>query len=333
MRNEDLLIEIGTEELPPGLLKTLITEMAKNLGRELDEEGFGFKEIKLYGTPRRLATIVTSVSERQAERQIERRGPSIEVAFSKTGQPTRALEGFLKSCGIADADALGRLKSDKGEWVVFRENQKGKCITEKIQGIVERSLTRLSVSRPMRWGSRREEFVRPVHWIVALYGREVLDVELFGCKSSDISYGHRFMHPEPICINSAEEYVETCRAAKVIVDSGEREEIIKGKVREEADKLDGIVELEEALVEEVSGLVEWPEVLSGKFEERFLAVPKEALISAMKKHQRYFHLRTEKGELMNRFIAVTNIISKNPAVVIAGNERVIKREKVTDIMR
>ena len=325
MRTEDFLIEIGTEELPPSLLKALIVGFADNIRHELTVSGFGFKSLESYGTPRRLAIIVRSLEERQADKESEKRGPAVSRAYNQDGTPTPALHGFMRACGITDPNLLERLKNKKGEWLFYRQHEQGRTIEEEVQGIIDRSLAQLNVERPMRWSSMREEFVRPVHWVVALFGHEVLEVEIFGCKASNFSHGHRFMHPEPVIILTAKEYVEKCRDAKVVVDPNEREDLIREKVNMEGLKLGGNIELENRLVEEVSALVEWPEVLSGAFDEEFLEIPEEVLISVMKKHQRYFHLRgREDGRLLAKFITVTNIVSKKPEVVIQGNERVIK---------
>lgn len=317
MRTEDFLIEIGTEELPPSLLKTLIVGFAGNIRHELADSGFGFKNLEAYGTPRRLAIIVRSLEERQADKESEKRGPAVSTAYNNDGTPTPALHGFMRACGITDPNLLERLRNKKGEWLFYRQHEQGRTIEEEVQGIIDRSLAQLNVARPMRWSSQREEFVRPVHWVVALFGHEVLEVEIFGCKASNLSHGHRFMHPEPVIILSAKEYVEKCRDAKVVVDPNEREDLIREKVNMEGLRLGGNIELENRLVEEVSALVEWPEVLSGSFDEEFLEIPEEVLISVMKKHQRYFHLRAqEDGRLLAKFITVTNIVSKRPEVVI-----------------
>lgn len=324
MRNEDMLIEIGTEELPPKLLKSLIAGLGENIRRELAENGFGFKNIETHGTARRMAAIIRSLEERQADKESEKRGPPVEMAYNRDGEATPALNGFLRACGISDVSLLQRSRNRKGEWLVYREHQKGRKIAEEIQGIVDRSIEGLNVARPMRWSNLREEFVRPVHWVVVLFGSEVLELEVFGCTASNLSYGHRFMHPDPIAIRSAKEYEKQCRDGKVLVDPIEREKLIREKVKEEGKRLGGEIEIDDQLLEEVSALVEWPAVLSGTFDEEFLGLPENVLISVMKKHQRYFHLRGADGKLLAKFITVANIVSKKPQVVIRGNERVIK---------
>ena len=323
MRSDDLLIEIGTEELPPKSLKSLMTALADNLANELTQREFAYDAVNAYGTPRRLAVIVTRLHELQPEQKIEKRGPSIKAAYAD-GQPTKALLGFARSCGVEDPKSLDTLTTDKGEWVVFREVQPGKSITNEIEAIVAKCVRDLPIDRRMRWGSNRTEFVRPVHWAVALYGSEQLNFSLLGCMTGGESYGHRFMHPGAIKMSSASDYIDVCRQAKVIVDFQERRKIIEDAIAKEANVQESVIDWDQDLLDEVTALVEWPEVLSGSFDRSFLEIPEEVLISAMKEHQRYFHMRNASGKLQPSFITVANITSKDPSIVVAGNERVIK---------
>ena len=323
MRNDNFLLEIGTEELPPKSLKKLITSFADNVSSELLKRQFSFSEVNAYGTPRRLAIVISELTEFQPEQNIEKRGPSVKAAYNSDGDPTKALEGFAKSCGVTDASLLERLTTEKGEWVVFRETKVGKSIADEIENIVASALSNLPIERRMRWGKSRTEFVRPAHWVVALYGQDILDIDVLGQKADRHTHGHRFMQPGTVAINAANRYVDICRDASVIADFSERRDIIKSGLESEANKFEVNVEVDEDLLDEVTSLVEWPVVLSGQFDEQFLNIPEEVLISAMKEHQRYFHTRDNKGNLLPRFITVANISSKDPASVIAGNERVI----------
>ena len=323
MRSDDLLIEIGTEDLPPKSFKTLMSSLANNIATELNHREYCFEAVNAYGSPRRLAVLITKLHELQPEQKIEKRGPSVKTAYAD-GQPTKALLGFAKSCGVEDLASLDKLATDKGEWIVFREVRRGRSIVEEIESIVAASIRDLPIDRRMRWGSNRAEFVRPVHWAVSLYGKEQLTFNLLGCTTGRVSFGHRFMNPSAIEIDSAESYVDLCRRANVIVEFAERRKIIEDAVTKEASALKCAVDWDQDLLDEVTALVEWPVVLSGSFDESFLEMPEEVLISAMKKHQRYFHLRDAKGKLRARFITVANIESREPSIVVAGNERVIK---------
>ena len=324
MRNDDFLLEIGTEELPPKSLKKLITSFADNVSSELLNRQFSFSDVNAYGTPRRLAIMICKLTEFQAEQNIEKRGPSIKAAYNSDGEPTKALEGFAKSCGVTDVTHLERLTTDKGEWVVFRETKAGKSINDEIEDVVASAISNLPIERRMRWGKSRTEFVRPVHWVVALYGQDILDIDVLGQKADRHTHGHRFMQPGAVAVSAANRYVDICRDASVVVDFSERREIIKNGLKQEAKNFEVDIEIDQDLLDEVTSLVEWPVVLSGQFDEQYLNIPEEVLISAMKEHQRYFHLRDSEGNLLPRFITVANISSKDPASVVAGNERVIR---------
>lgn len=324
MRNDDFLLEIGTEELPPKSLKKLITNFADNISRELLAKQFSFSHVNAYGTPRRLAVVISELTEFQPEQNIEKPGPSIKAAYDSDGNPTKALEGFARSCDVSDVTQLERLATDKGEWVVFREIKAGKSIVDEMESIVANALRDLPIERRMRWGKSRTEFVRPVHWVVALYGQDILDIIVLGQKADRHTHGHRFMQPGAVAISTANRYIDTCRDASVVVDFSERREIIENGLLQEAKTFKANIEIDQDLLDEVTSLVEWPVVLSGQFDQQYLKIPEEVLISAMKEHQRYFHLRDNNGNLLPRFITVANITSKDPASVVAGNERVIR---------
>lgn len=322
METRDLLLEIGTEELPPKSLKRLMDDLASNIGQELDAAKFTFSEIKRFATPRRLAVLIMDLPSAQPQQETEKRGPAVKAAFDDAGKPTRAAEGFAKSCGVG-VDDLQRMKTDKGEWLVYRQTEPGQPIQALIGDIVSNALAKLPVDRRMRWGASTVEFVRPAHWLIALYGADVLPTTILGLQADRVTRGHRFMGQES-SLESANDYVEALRSQYVVADFEERKALIHEQLIREAKKLKGEVVVDDALLEEVTALVEWPVTLAGSFEESFLELPEEVLVSVMTEHQRYFHLRDRNGKLLPRFLTVANVESKNPATVISGNERVIK---------
>jgi glycyl-tRNA synthetase beta chain len=328
MSTRDLLIEIGTEELPPRALKQLSSEFVSGVVAGLKEAGVLAAEANdedaiAYATPRRLAMIIKNVAIHQADREIEKRGPAIQAAYDAQGKLTRAAEGFARSCGIS-AEQLSRIKTDKGEWLGYVEKEKGKPTTEIVPKIVEQSLAKLPIPKRMRWGSRKEEFVRPVHWVVMLLGDDVINAPVLGINSGRETRGHRFHHPQPIKLNSPQDYVESLRKAFVIADMEERKTDIRQQVEQAAEKLGGRAVMDDDLLQEVTALVEWPVAVMGEFEQHFLQVPKEALISTMQGNQKYFPLLDGEGSLMPNFITISNINSADVSKVKAGNERVIR---------
>jgi glycyl-tRNA synthetase beta chain len=324
MPTDNLLLEIGTEELPPRSLKQLMLSLERNLSAQLASAGFTFAKSRSFATPRRLAVVIDGLADKQEDQQIEKRGPSLKAAYDKAGDPSPALLGFARSCGVDDLTTFERLETDKGKWVVFRATRKGKFLQEEIEQLILDSIADLPVDRRMRWASNRFEFVRPVHWVVLLYGSEVLPAHIFGNESGRTSRGHRFMSPGNCEIPTANDYAAVLKKASVMVDFEQRQQLITRQLNAEAIHLNAHLEIDESLLEEVTALVELPCALPGSFDAAFLDVPEEALISAMKEHQRYFHLTDGKGNLLANFITVANLISKNPREVIAGNERVIR---------
>jgi glycyl-tRNA synthetase beta chain len=322
---ETLLIEIGTEELPPKSLNRLRKSLVSSLGDALKAASLSFTDIAGYATPRRLAVRVTALNDHQPVQSVERKGPAVKAAYNDEGEPTKALQGFMRSCGVEDAGQLETLETDKGSWLVYRSEQAGQALEELLPGIISQGLANLPIDRRMRWGSNRTEFVRPAHWLVCLHGNRVLPVDVLGLTASNESQGHRFMGKGAFTIDHADSYVEACRSNSVIVSFEERQSIIAGQIAALADQEGGSLEGDTALLEEVTSLVEWPVALAGRFDDKFLAVPPEVLISAMKEHQRYFHLtEPATGKLLPRFITIANLESSNPEIVIAGNERVIR---------
>lgn len=314
----DLLIEIGTEELPPLALANLSQVFEANIVQQLSALGFSNLESKRYATPRRLAVIIKDLPPRQPDQEIERRGPAVNA-------PEKAIEGFARSCNV-DVSRLERVKTDKGEWFYYKSRQPGAQTRERIPSIVEEALAKLPIPKRMRWGVGEAEFVRPVHWVVLLFGGEVINAKILDVDAGNKTFGHRFYHPKPIQLKSPDDYVSSLKKAKVIADSGERRDKIAEQVLATSKKLGARVNLEEkqALLDEVTALVEWPVPVVCRFDEHFLQVPAEALVSTMESNQRYFALYDKSGKLLPDFIVICNIESRKADRVREGNERVIR---------
>jgi glycyl-tRNA synthetase beta chain len=319
----DLLVEIGTEELPPKALPTLSAAFTDGIAKGLADAGLTPEAILPYAAPRRLAVWVKGVDAQQADQIIEKRGPAIKGAFDADGNPTKAALAFANSCGVEVAD-LGRMETDKGAWLVFRQQQAGQATAALLPAIVEKSLAALPIPKRMRWGSGTAEFVRPVHWIVMLNGSEVIDAEILGIKTGRESRGHRFHAPDAISISTPADYAVQLSEAFVIARFDARREMIRSKVEALAAELGGKAIMPGGLLDEVTALVEWPVPVAGRFEERFLDVPQEALISTMQDNQKYFALVDTNGKLMPNFITIANIESRDVAQISSGNERVIR---------
>jgi len=320
---EDVLIELGTEELPPKALAKLSEAFHQGVEQGLNKAELSFGEIRPYATPRRLALVITKMQTRQPDRIVERRGPAVTAAFDDDGNPTKALQGFAASCGVG-VDDLETMKTDKGAWLVFKQEQAGAEAAALLPEIIEQSLNQLPIPKRMRWGDLPGEFVRPVHWLVVLLGNDIVPMETLGVKSDRFSRGHRFHHPQPIRISSPMTYAPQMETeGHVLVDFQARKEAIEGQVIELAAKLNGQAIINPDLLDEVTGLVEWPVALAGNFDKRFLELPAEALISSMEGHQKYFAVQSAAGSLLPHFITVSNIASQDPVQVVAGNERVI----------
>ncbi|MGM0535210.1 MAG: glycine--tRNA ligase subunit beta [Pseudomonadota bacterium] len=322
MAANTLLVELGVEELPPGAIDDLSDALAEGIRRGLVEADIDFGKILAHGGPRRLAVQVGELADKQPDREVERRGPALAAAF-KEGQPTRAAEGFARSCGVS-VDDLIHLETDKGTWLGYREQQQGEATTALLPEIVEKAIGALPVPKNMRWGASRVEFSRPVHWLVMLYGNEVVEASALGLQAGRTTRGHRFHAPAPIELAHADDYLGALEQAWVLADRNRRRERIREQVLAEAEVQDATAVIDEELLIEVSGLVEWPVALTGSFDERFLEVPAECLISSMKANQKYFHLLDHEGHLKPLFITIANIDSHEPAQVIQGNEKVIR---------
>ncbi|RUR35794.1 glycine--tRNA ligase subunit beta [Vreelandella populi] len=322
MAVDTLLLELGAEELPPTALDALSDAFAAGIEKGLQEAEIPFQSITAYATPRRLAVQVSELADKQPDREVERRGPALAAAF-KDGAPTKAAEGFARSCGVS-VDELIHLETDKGTWLGFREQQQGDNVQALLPEILRKAINGLPVPKNMRWGASRVEFSRPVHWLVALYGSEVIAAEALGLQASRTTYGHRFHAPNAIQLEHADSYLAALENAYVLADRTMRRERIREQVLAEAEVQDADAVIDEDLLVEVSGLVEWPVALTGSFDERFLEVPAECLISSMKANQKYFHLLDDQGKLKPLFITISNIDSADPQQVISGNEKVIR---------
>ena len=324
VEKQDLLIEIGTEELPPKALGRLSSAFQTGLQSQLEQSGLGFDSIQRFATPRRLALVVSNLDSAQADQMVERKGPAVKAAFDEAGNPTKAAEGFARSCGVSVAD-LEQVDTPKGAWLIFRQQQAGKHIGELIPAMVEQALARLPIPKRMRWGAGEEEFVRPVHWVVLLFGDQVLEGVIMGLTAGRHTRGHRFHHPEAIEISTPGAYAQTLfETGRVIANMDERRARILQQVEKLADDAGARAVVDDDLLDEVTALNEWPIAVIGAFDQRFLEVPAEALVKTMQEHQKYFPMVDTDNKLLPRFITISNIESRDPTQVRAGNERVIR---------
>ncbi|MCE3253040.1 MAG: glycine--tRNA ligase subunit beta [Cellvibrio sp.] len=320
----DFLVELGTEELPPKALKNLMASFAETIENNLTAAELSFTAIKPFAAPRRLAVLVENLASETPSKELVVWGPPAAIAFDKEGQPTKAALAFAEKNGIA-ASELTAENDGKAEKLVARITTEGKKTVELLEAIVTDALAKLPIAKRMKWGAKREEFVRPVHWLVMLFGSDVINASILGLTAGRTTRGHRFHYNNTIDLAKASDYASVLKnTGFVVADFAERGATIKQQVEAEAKKVGGVAVIDANLLDEVTSLVEWPVALTGKFEERFLAVPSEALIASMKEHQKYFHVVDANGKLKNNFITVANIQSKNPSQIIDGNERVIR---------
>ncbi|WGE71830.1 glycine--tRNA ligase subunit beta [Actinobacillus equuli subsp. haemolyticus] len=329
MTTQNFLAEIGTEELPPKALKKLATAFAENVENELNQAGLSFEKVEWFAAPRRLAVKVLGLATAQPSKEIEKRGPAVSAAFDADGKPTKAAEGWARGCGIT-VDQADRIATDKGEWLVHRAVIEGQPTKNLLVDIVSRSLANLPIPKMMRWGDKTEQFVRPVHTVTLFFGAELIEGEILGVKIANVVRGHRFLGEREFTISHADEYLTALREkGMVVADFNERKALILAKSQEKATALGGVADIEEDLLDEVTSLVEFPNVLTAKFEERFLAVPAEALVYTMKGDQKYFPIYNKDGKLLPHFIFVSNINPEDPTAIIEGNEKVV-RPRLTD---
>ncbi|EGT79664.1 glycine--tRNA ligase subunit beta [Haemophilus quentini] len=329
MTTQNFLVEIGTEELPPKALKTLATSFANNVEAELNQAGLTFDKIEWFAAPRRLALKVLNLATQQPSKEIEKRGPAVSAAFDAEGNPTKAAEGWARGCGIT-VDQAERIATDKGEWLVHRAKIEGQPTKNLLNDIVVNALAKLPIPKPMRWADKTVQFIRPVHTVTMLLGDELIEGEILGVASARTIRGHRFLGEKEFEIQHADQYPQLLREkGSVVADFNERKAEILAKSQAKATALGGVADIEESLLEEVTSLVEYPNVLAAKFEERFLAVPAEALVYTMKGDQKYFPIYNKDGNLLPHFIFVSNINPEDPTVIIDGNEKVV-RPRLTD---
>jgi len=323
MANETLLIELGTEELPPKSLKTLAVAFFDNIKNQLDSNDLSYADIKWFATPRRLAVQVTDLIDKQTDKVVEKRGPAVNVAFDEQGQPSKAAIGWARSNGIT-VEQAERLTTPKGEWLLHKATVVGKTVSELVPEMVSTALNKLPIAKPMRWGAERIQFIRPVHTLTLMYGEQIIKGSALGVDSSNQVHGHRFHHQGLVTLNHANDYQTALANAFVEVDYQARQDKIVAQIKQAAGDISVVALIDDDLLEEVTSLVEWPITLVGTFDEDFLNVPAEPLIYSMKDHQKYFPVTNSDGELTNKFIFVTNIESKDPSQVIFGNEKVIR---------
>ena len=329
MTTQNFLVEIGTEELPPKALKTLATSFADNVEAELNQAGLTFEKIEWFAAPRRLAVKVLNLATQQPSKEIEKRGPAVSAAFDAEGKPTKAAEGWARGCGIT-VEQAERIATDKGEWLVHRAKIEGQPTKNLLNDIVANALAKLPIPKPMRWADKTVQFIRPVHTVTMLLGDELIEGEILGVASARIIRGHRFLGEKEFEIQHADQYPQLLRdKGSVVADFNERKAEILAKSQAKATALGGVADIEESLLEEVTSLVEYPNVLAAKFEERFLAVPAEALVYTMKGDQKYFPIYDKDGKLLPHFIFVSNINPEDPTAIIEGNEKVV-RPRLTD---
>lgn len=329
MTTQNFLVEIGTEELPPKALKTLATSFADNVEAELNQAGLSFDKIEWFAAPRRLAVKVLNLATQQPSKEIEKRGPAVSAAFDAEGKPTKAAEGWARGCGIT-VEQAERIATDKGEWLIHRAKIEGQPTKNLLNDIVANVLAKLPIPKPMRWADKTVQFIRPVHTVTMLLGDELIEGEILGVASARTIRGHRFLGEKEFDIQHADQYPQLLREkGSVVADFNERKAEILAKSQAKATALGGVADIEESLLEEVTSLVEYPNVLAAKFEERFLAVPAEALVYTMKGDQKYFPIYDKDGRLLPHFIFVSNINPEEPTAIIEGNEKVV-RPRLTD---
>jgi glycyl-tRNA synthetase beta chain len=323
MSAHDLLFELRTEELPPRTLLNLSSALTEGVLKGIDTAGIPHGKVRSFATPRRLAVHIQKLADHQPDRQVERRGPPLKNSFDAQGAPTQAAIAFAKNCGVPVAE-LTQLETDKGAWLMFRGTLHGHATTSLLADIVNQAIAALPIAKRMRWGARSAEFVRPVHGVVLLYGEAVVPAEVLGLESGRVTVGHRFHAPKPITLRSAKGYEGRMRRAKVVADFAARRELIRAGVNAAASGTGGNALIEDALLDEVTALVEWPVAIAGQFEQRFLSLPREVVIATVQDHQRYFAVEGADGRLSGWFVTVSNIESRDPSKVREGNERVVR---------
>jgi len=326
----ELFLEIGSEEIPAGFLPKAMADLETMFRREFESARIGFGQLRTLATPRRIALSVQDVAAHQERQEVAATGPSVKVAFDAAGNPTKAAEGFARANGV-EVSELSRIRTDKGEYLHLSRVVEGRPTVELLPELLKKLVEGLSFKKSMRWKDLDVRFARPVHWIVAIFGGRVVPFAFGNIHSGNLSRGHRFMAPGTFEVKGVEDYLRSTRARFVIADPAERRAIIASQVQEVARAEGAAVNMDEALLDEVTYLVEFPSAVTGRFEDRFLALPPELLVTSMREHQRYFTLRGEDGKLLPRFVTIANTCANNPALVAQGNERVL-RARLSDAM-
>jgi len=323
MSTRDLLFELGTEELPPRTLPSLAAALTAGLTKGMDDAGIPHRKAHGYATPRRLAVRIDACAEFAPDRRVERRGPPVSSAFDAAGAPTQAATPQLLAKAVAVAD-LERLTTEKGAWMVYRGCEPGAATVTLLGGIVNQAIAALPIAKRMRWGASAVEFVRPVHSVLLLFGEEVVPIEVLGATAGRITHGHRFHAPRALVVKRPRSYEGQLRRAKVVADFAKRRDMIRAGVMAAAAETGGTALIEPDLLDEVTALVEWPVPIAGRFDERFLELPREVVIATVQDHQRYFPVEGADGRLNGGFVTVSNIQSRDPSKVREGNERVVR---------
>jgi glycyl-tRNA synthetase beta chain len=327
----DCLIELGTEELPPKALQKLSAAFTDGVVEGLKTAGLDVAQVESFATPRRLAILLREVPLKQQDQVVEKRGPALQAAYDAEGNPSKALQGFARSCGV-DVAELQQKETEKGTWLYFEQHKAGQSIQALLPDIVADSLAKLPIPKRMRWGDRADEFVRPVHWLVMMLDDSVIDATILGTQAGNQTYGHRFHAPQAMTLAQAADYEQQLLSdAYVIASFASRREKIRQQIIEAAQQLGGEVQMDEDLLDEVTSLVEWPSAICGRFDDDFLQVPPEALVTTMQDNQKYFAVFDAQQKLMPYFITISNIESSSPQTVSHGNERVI-RPRFSDAM-
>ncbi len=320
----DCLIELGTEELPPKALQKLSNAFTDGVINGLKTVGLEVSKVESFASPRRLAMLLRDVPLKQEDQVVEKRGPALQAAYDAEGNPSKALQGFARGCGV-DVSELQQKQTEKGTWLYYEQQQKGQSIQALLPAIVSDSLAKLPIPKRMRWGDRSDEFVRPVHWLVMMLDDIVIEANILGTDAGSQTYGHRFHAPQAISLSHAADYEQQLEAsAYVIANFDRRREKIRQQIETSAEQLGGAVQMDEDLLEEVTALVEWPCAISGRFDDEFLQVPPEALVTTMQDNQKYFAVFDSEQKLLPHFITISNIESSQPEMVSHGNERVIR---------
>jgi glycyl-tRNA synthetase beta chain len=319
---QDFLFELFTEELPPNNLQQLSQSLRENIAQNLAAQHLTYQAITSFASPRHLAVLVQQLDAKQPMQQIKRRGPAVSAAFDAQKQPTKACLGFAKSCGV-EVQQLEIMKTKQGEWLVFNKDEPGKTIFALAGEIIDAALKKLPITRAMRWGEHEFAFVRPVHAVVLMFGKQVIPHKVLGIATANLTFGHRFLSPKAIKLTNPSTYVKSLHQHYVMVDFTARKTNIQQQTATLAASLPGKAIVDDDLLNEVAALVEWPVGLLATFPQRFLQVPREILISSMQKHQKCFPMQDEHGNLLPNFITISNIKSKNPKIVVQGNERVM----------